>query len=206
MAMNVAAALLPIVDGALLPAALRELLKPGEWMRGRDGELHRLPRFFYEVEAWTLALATPLTAHFGLWEFLDVDLREASPLRAFPRYVPCAVTLLATALEVFRLDVGLPVRIAANGGYRSPSHAQSRPGSTHCWGTAANIYGVGTDLVDSQERIERHAAAIRRLLPFAWVRPYGSEIGTADDHLHVDLGYVQVVPRGVCEEGAGNDR
>jgi hypothetical protein len=140
-----------------------------------------------------------MSAHFGLWEFMDVDLREPLPLRTFPRYVPCAVTLLAAALETVRLDIGLPMRVAANGGYRSPSHARTEAGSLHCWGAAANIYSVGPDLLDTPERIERVTGVIRRLLPFAWVRPYGAELGMADDHVHVDIGYATLVPRGASE-------
>ncbi len=205
MAVTLTDAILPIVDGASLSRVHRDLLKPDEWMRGRDGESHRLPRYFFEVESWPVALATPLTAHFGLWEFMDVDLREPPPLRAFPRYVPCAVGLLAAALEIFRLEVGAPVRIAANGGYRSPSHGGSGAGSPHSWGAAANIYRIGPDLVDTQERIERYTAVIRRLLPLVWVRPYGADISMADDHLHVDIGYVTVVPRGASERDRGEN-
>jgi hypothetical protein len=200
MPLSVADAILPVVDGLMLPALHRDLLGPGELVRAADGELHRLPRYFYEVETWALALATPLSPHFGLWEFLDVDLRERAPLRLFPRYVPCAVAVLAAALEGFRLEVGAPVRIAANGGYRSPSHGASGAGSPHCWGTAADIYRVGSDLLDTPDRIERYAAALRRALPFASIRPAAGEAGAADDHLHIDLGYVTVVPRGTSEQ------
>ena len=28
-----------------------------------------------------------------------------------------------------------------------------------------------------------------------WVMPYGHEIGKADDHMHLDLGYITLVPR-----------
>ena len=206
MSVIVADAVLPVVDGLELPSPQRDLLKPGELLRGRNGEVHRLPRYFYEVQSWALALATPLTAHFGLWEFMDVDLREPSPLRLFPRYVPCAVQALAAALELFRLDVGVPVRIAANGGYRSPAHAGSASGSPHCWGAAANIYRVGADLLDDQEQIERYAAVVRRLLPFVWTRPYGFGVGTANDHLHVDLGYLTLVPQGASEQDRVSDR
>ena len=89
--------------------------------------------------------ARELTPNFGLWEFIDVDVREAEPLRRFPRYVPCAVTLLARALERFRDHVGTFVHVAANGGYRSPAHALTAHASPHCWGTAANIYRIGDD-------------------------------------------------------------
>jgi hypothetical protein len=191
---------LPVVDGSTLAPAHRDLLRPGELIRAADGELHRLPRYFYEIETWALALATALTPHFGLWEFMDVDLGERPPLRLFPRYVPCAVSVLAAALEGFRLDAGAPVRIAANGGYRSPSHSRSSLGSPHCWGTAADIYRIGSDLLDAADRIERHAAAMRRALPFASIRPAAGEADAVDDHLHVDLGYITVVPPGTAEQ------
>jgi len=192
-------AVLPIVDAMSLSEMHRALLQPGALVVGRDGESHRLPRYFYQVDSWALALATPLTSHFGLWEFMDVDLREPLPLRTFPRYIPCAVTLIAAALEAVRLDLGMPMRVAANGGYRSPSHAKSDVGSLHCWGAAANIYSIGPDLLDTQERIERVMGVVRRVLPFAWLRPYGAELGMADDHVHVDIGYATLVPRGASE-------
>jgi hypothetical protein len=194
---------LRFVDGFTLPERHRALLKPGAAIRNRDGELHRLPRFFFEVESWATALETQLTAHFALWEFMDVDLHEPTRLRFFPRYVPCAVTALASALEVLRAEVGAPIRIAANGGYRSASHDGSRSGSPHSWGTAANIYRIGAELLDAQDRIERYAATARRLLPFAWVRPYGHDVGFADDHLHIDVGYVTLVPPGASEQHDG---
>jgi hypothetical protein len=203
MEVTVAGPALPVVDGLSLPAAHRELLKPAERVVAGDGHLRDLPRYFYEVESWTVALETPLTPHFGLWEFMDVDLREAQALRTYPRYVPCAVTALAAALEVFRLEAGLPVRIAANGGYRSPSHRGNRVNSPHSWAAAANIYRIGAEWLDSEDRIERYRALARRLLPFAWVRSYGSDVGWADDHLHVDLGYVTLVPHGASEREHG---
>ena len=194
---------LPVVDALELDGALARLLKPGALMQTRDGEAHRLPRFFYEVDSWQTALTTPLTPHFGLWELMDVDLHESRNLRLFPRYVPCAVTSLAAALEVFRLEVGATVRIAANGGYRSPVHRGSRSGSPHSWGTAANIYAIGGEPLDTEDQIGRYAAVAMRLLPFAWVRPYGHAVGHADDHLHLDLGYVTMVPNGASEHHDG---
>jgi len=194
---------LPVIDARSLDESISRLLKPCELMRTRDGDAHHLPRFFYEVDSWQTALTTQLTPHFGLWELMDVDLHEASHLRMFPRYVPCAVTSLAAALEVFRLEVGATVRIAANGGYRSPVHRGSRSGSPHCWGTAANIYAIGGEPLDTEDQIGRYAAVAMRLLPFAWVRPYGHAVGHADDHLHLDLGYVTMVPNGASEHHDG---
>jgi hypothetical protein len=191
---------LRVVDGLDLPEPVRRLLRPGEMLTTRSGQCHRLPRFFFEIDSWQTALATQLTEHFGLWEFIDVDVHEATPLRAFPRYVPCAVTLLAAALEVFRVEIGTTVRIAANGGYRSPSHHGSRSASPHSWGTAANVYAIGGELLQSEDQIVRYTVVVSRLLPFAWVRPYGHAPGFADDHLHVDVGYVTMVPDGISEQ------
>ena len=185
---------LPLVDGLQLRAPHRSLLMPGAMVRDSRGRARRLPRFFYAVESWDLALETHVSPHFALWEFLDVDLYEPAPLRVFPRYVPCAVTLLAAHLEVFRNAVGVPVHVAANGGYRSPSHARSNPGSTHSWGTAANIYKVGDDCLDDREKIEKFSNLATNLLPAARARRYGSDPGCVDDHVHIDLGHVIAVP------------
>jgi hypothetical protein len=123
-----------------------------------------------------------------------VDVREAPLARAFPRYVPCALLLLAAGLELLRLEVGTYVHVAANGGYRSPGHALSRHASRHCWGTAANIYRIGDTYLDSREEIEKYAAIARRVIPGVWVRPFGQDDGEADDHLHVDIGYTVFHP------------
>jgi hypothetical protein len=40
---------------------------------------------------------------------------------------------------------------------------------------------------------------LRRVLPFSRIRPSGDAIAATDDHLHVDIGYVTVVPRGASE-------
>jgi hypothetical protein len=190
----VATAALPIVDGLDLPDPHRQMLRPGQLMPTRSGAMHRLPRFFYAIESATIAASTLLTPHFGLWEFIEVDLYEPALLRAYPRYVPCAVTLLAAALEVLRTEANGTVHVAANGGYRSPAHNGSRSGSAHCWGTAANVYRVGSEFVDTEERITRYAAMASRSLMGCWTRPYGRQVGFADDHLHIDFGFVRVVP------------
>ncbi|HVL69520.1 MAG TPA: hypothetical protein VM364_19840 [Vicinamibacterales bacterium] len=193
---------LPIVDGLTIGAPHRSLLMPGAVVRDPRGRARRLPRFFYVVDSWQTALATRLAPQFALWEFMDVDLYEPLPLRTFPRYVPCAVSVLAAHLQVLRTEVGQPVKIAANGGYRSPSHGRSRPESTHSWGTAVNIYRIGDEYVDDRETIERYGALAVSLLPAFRARPYGSERGGSDDHLHLDLGYVVSVPaEAPAEEG-----
>ena len=197
-----AGSLLPVVDGSGLPPPYRQLLRPGAMMATSDGTVHRLPRFFYRVDTRAIAVDTQLTPHFGLWEFIEVDLHEPEPLRTYPRYVPCAVAVLAAALEVLRVEIGAPIRIAANGGYRSPSHTGSRSGSAHCWGTAANIYRIGGDLVDSEGAIARYSDVASRVFHGCWTRPYGHDRGFSDDHLHLDLGYVTAVPRDVSEVDA----
>jgi hypothetical protein len=159
------------------------------------GQARRLPRYFYEIPTWEDALRIQLAPNFGLWEFIQTDVREAAPLRAFPRYVPCAITTLALCVEQFRQVVGTFVHIAANGGYRSPRHTLTCSASTHCWATAVNIYRVGDVFLDDREVIERFAVVARSVLPGAWTRPYGTDQGTTDDHLHIDLGYVVSVPR-----------
>ena len=196
---------LPIVDAAELPRSLRAVLRPGDVLRDAGGRGRRLPRFFYEIDSWHTALELDVSEHFKLWEFIGVDVREAPEQRQFPRYVPCAVTLLASQLEVFREAVGTYVHIAANGGYRSPLHRLTRGASTHCWGTAANIYRVGSDWLSTRDLIEKYAGIARRVSPGIWVRPYGASVGEADDHLHVDIGYAWLEPRdsaGVALEGA----
>jgi hypothetical protein len=186
---------LPIVDGQSLSLPVRDALNPTATLCDDGGQSHRLPRFFYEVSSWDQAMRTQLSPNFGLWEFIQTDVREAEALRGFPRYVPCAVTLLAVALERFRQTVGTFVRIAANGGYRSPAHRASSGATTHAWGAAANIYMIGDQMLDNQEAIERFAGVARSALPGAWTRPYGPGVGATTDHLHLDLGYVVVVPR-----------
>lgn len=197
---------LPVVDGLKLDQLHRRVLCPDGVLRDRSGRARRLPRFFYEVDSWQTAQKIQLTENFSLWEFLTVDVREVEPLRTFPRYVPCAVTSLAAHLELLREAVDTFVHIAANGGYRSPKHALTDGASTHCWGTAANIYRIGDDFLDNQEKIERYARIVDRKLPGVWTRPYGSEKGFADDHLHIDLGYMLVVPHEAPSEDVGEDQ
>jgi hypothetical protein len=185
---------LELVDGCMLDDEVRAGLRPDSVMENSEGVGRRLPRYFYEVPSWQAARDLRLSDNFALWEFLNVDVRESEAMRSFPRYIPCAVTLLAAHLEVFRREVGTVVHISANGGYRTPGHALNRSSSPHCWGTAVNIYKIGDQMLDQQEQIEKFGELARRLLPGVWTRPYGHGQGETDDHLHIDLGFVTLVP------------
>lgn len=185
---------LSLLRAEQLPSEVQQLLRPGQTLRDRSGTARVLPSAFLRVDSWSQAMETQLTPNFKLWELIGVDVREAPLARSFPRYVPCALVLLAAALELFRLEVGTYVHIAANGGYRSPGHALSRHASRHCWGTAANIYRIGDTFLDTREEIEKYAAIARRVIPGVWVRPFGRQDGDADDHLHIDIGYTVFDP------------
>ena len=186
---------LRLVDGRGLERRYRDVLMPGGTLCDHDGRARVLPRYFYEVRSWAEARETDLSRHFTVSEFIHTDVREAPPLRVFPRYIPCATLLLAFALEQLRDAVGTYVYIGANGGYCSPRHARTGGASPHCWGTAANIYRVGDTYLDSHETIAKYAAIAREVLPTVWTRPLGPESWKTDDHLHLDLGYVVSVPR-----------
>ncbi|MEJ8834831.1 hypothetical protein [Ramlibacter sp. AN1133] len=185
---------LPFVHADRLPAEVRQVLRPGQALQDRSGAAHVLPSSFLRVDSWAQAVETMLTPHFRLSELIGVDVREAPLVRSFPRYVPCALVLLAAGLELFRLEVATYVHVAANGGYRSPGHALSRHASRHCWGTAANIYRIGDTSLDTREEIEKYAAIARRVIPGVWIRPFGQQDGEADDHLHIDIGYTVFDP------------
>jgi hypothetical protein len=194
---------LKVVDGLDLDKSHRTVLKPGQLLKDRSGQFRRLPRFFYEVESWQSAREIELAPGFSLWEFINVDVREAEALRLFPRYVPCAVTVLAAHLALFRQRVSTYVHIAANGGYRSPSHRFSNAATTHTFGTGANIYRVGDDYLDNEEKINRYRKVVQELLPGAWTLPYGEKPGCTGDHLHVDIGFLTLVPPGTPGEDGG---
>src|SRR5690348_13102806 len=140
-----------VVDAFDLDDELRSLLKPGEMVRDAQGRRKRLPRYFYEIPTHESARQIRLAPHFGINEFILVDLKEAPRLQEFPRYIPCAVRLLAFFLEQFRSAIGASVHIAVNGGYRSPAHKMSGSASTHMWATAADIYRIGTTIVKTKE-------------------------------------------------------
>src|SRR5260370_8862303 len=111
-----------VVDAFDLDDELRALLKPGEMLRDEHGRRHRLPRYFYEIPTHEDATQIRLTHHFGINEFIFVDLRESARLQQFPRYVPCAVRVLAFFLAQFRAPAGGPVHIAVNAGHHTPAH------------------------------------------------------------------------------------
>ncbi len=187
---------LKTVDGKALSEEHRATLRPGEAVTLADGTVHHLPRFFYEIESWAAAHEVRLTSHFRLWELMLVDCREADVLlRKFPHYVPCGITALARFLEALRTEAGAPVFVSANGGYRSPAHRFSKVGSMHQWGTAADVYRIGDTFLDNEKAIDRYARMAKSLGGDVFVRPYAA----GDDHLHVDLGFVTVVPREMSE-------
>src|SRR5436305_1673123 len=175
---------LRIIDGFRIDKARRDALMPGGVLRDRDGRTRQLPRYFYEVESWSAAVEQEIAPHFNMWEFIHTDVREVEALRFFPRYVPCAVTLAAAMLERFRDAVGEPVRIAANGGYRSPRHELTSHASTHCWASAVNIYRIGDEYLDTRDRIERYADIAREALPGTLIRPVDEARGSAHDNPH----------------------
>jgi hypothetical protein len=187
---------LRIVDGRRLEKRFRDVLKPGGLVSDAQGQAHQLPRYFYEVPSWDAAMTTQLSEHFALWEFIHTDVHEAEPQRTFPRYVPCAITLLALGLEQFRDAVNAFVHIAANGGYRSPCHALSVHATPHAWGAAVNVYKIGDTLLDERDVLEHYAELAYKAMPGVYVRPFGNKPGYTDDHLHLDFGYVIAVPRG----------
>ena len=190
-----------VIDAFDLDDELRTILKPGEMVLDDRKRRHRLPRYFYEVPSHEAAQAIRLTPHFGLNEFILVDLREAERLQQFPRYIPCAVRVLAFYLEQFRAAAGASVHIAVNGGYRSPCHKMSTHASPHMWGTAADIYRIGTTILKTKETIEKFNEVAEDVSEDIDVYPYGHVTGnTADDHVHLDLGYVTVVPREISED------
>jgi hypothetical protein len=193
--------ILKVVDAFDLDDELRSILRPGEMVRDEQGRRHRLPRYFYEVPSHEVALKTRLTPNFGLNEFILTDLKEAPRLQQFPKYVPCAVRVLAFYLQQFRATVGASVHIAVNGGYRSPAHKMAQSASTHMWGTAADFYRIGKEILKTKDLIEKFNGVAEDLSADVTVLPYGPVSGrNADDHVHFDLGYIAVIPREISED------
>jgi hypothetical protein len=192
---------LKVVDAFDLDDELRAILKPGEMLKDAQGRRHRLPRYFYEIPSHEAALATRLTAHFGINEFILTDLKEAPRLQQYPRYVPCAIRILAFYLEQFRNACGASVHIAVNGSYRSPAHKLAIGATPHMWGTAADVYRIGSSILRTKELIEKFNDVAEDVSDEIKVLPYGHETGrNADDHVHLDLGYVTLIPREISED------
>lgn len=192
---------LKVVDAFDLDDELRSILRPGEMVRDNQGRRHRLPRYFYEIPDHDAAFKTRLTPNFGLNEFILVDLKEAPRLQQYPRYVPCAVRVLAFYLQQFRAAAGGAVHIAVNGGYRSPAHKLSSDGTPHMWGTAADVYKVAGNILKTKELIEKFNVVAEDLSDDVNVLPYGPATGrNADDHVHIDLGYISLIPREISED------
>lgn len=192
---------LKVVDAFDLDDELRSILKPGEMVRDVHGRRHRLPRYFYEIPSYEVAAETRLTAHFSINEFILSDLREAQRLQHYPRYVPCAVRILAFYLEEFREKAGASVHIAVNGGYRSPSHKMATNASPHMWATAADIFRIGSQIMRTQELIEKYNEIAEDVSDEINVLPYGHVTGKdADDHVHIDIGYLTLIPREISED------
>jgi len=192
---------LKVVDAFDLDDELRTLLKPGEMVKDAGGRRHRLPRYFYEVPSHDAAMSMRLSQHFALNEFTLVDLKEHARLQQYPRYIPCAVRLLVFYLEQFRSAAGASVHIAVNGGYRSPAHKLSLNATAHMWGTAADVYRIGSNILKSKEAIEKYNQIAEDVSEDLTVLPYGHATGSnADDHVHLDLGYITLVPREISED------
>ena len=184
------------IDGLNLSAEHRAALRPGAAVTDEQGNMHHLPRFFFEVPSWEEAHSLRVATHFNLSELMTVDSREADLLlRTFPHYVPCAILALARYLEDFRREVDAPVFISANGGYRSPAHRANKAPTLHSWGTAADIYRIGDSYLDDEKSITRYGRIAASLGTEVFVRAYRD----GDDHLQVDLGYLTLVPR-ECSE------
>lgn len=172
----------------------KKYYQPSASLKDRNGKERTLPTKFYRVNSWDEALKLKLTPDFSLCEFLLTDLHEPSEVTTFPRYIPCAVSVLATHLQVVRDKLGTYVHISANGGYRSPVHHLTSYASPHAWGTAANIYRIGDELLDNEEVIAKYSEIVHKAIPHANVRRYGNAQDETDDHLHIDLGYLLFEP------------
>ena len=184
---------LKVVDAFDLEDEVRTILKPGEMVRDT--------RYFYEIPSHDAAQATRLTPHFAMNEFILTDLKEAPRLQQYPRYVPCAVRILAFYLEQFRAACGASVHVAVNGAYRSPSHKLSQHATPHMWGTAADIYRIGSAILKTRELIEKYNDIAEDLSEDIMVLPYGHDTGrSADDHVHLDLGFITLIPREISED------
>lgn len=191
---------LKIVDAFDLDDELRSILKPGEMVRDREGRRHRLPRYFYEIASHEEATGIWLAPNFRLNEFIQVDIKETPRLQEYPRYIPCAVRVLAFFLQRVRETIGLSMHVAVNGGYRSPAHPMAAGATCHMWGTAVDVYRVGTTILREEESITKYSRIAEDVSDDLRASPYGHTDGYVDDHIHLDLGYVIVTPREISED------
>src|SRR5439155_8913970 len=99
-----------------------------------------------------------------------------------------------------REAVAAPIHLAVNGGYRSPAHKLSVGATPHMWGTAADLYRIGGQVLNEKDTIEKFNRVAEDTSDDLWVMPYGHEIGKTDDHIHLDLGYISLVPREMSED------
>ena len=188
---------LRVVDGLTLPPEYRKALRPGEDWKDATGSARQLPRYFYEIPSWDSAMKIELASNFLLWEFIQVDVREAPPLPDFPPVRSVRYHAPGSVSGAVPGGRGNPGPHLGERGYRSPSHRFSKNATPHAWGTAANIYRIGDTYLDNRSAIERFSLIARQTLPGIWTRPYGTPTGYAEDHLHLDLGYVLSIPRDV---------
>jgi hypothetical protein len=191
---------LKVVDAFDLDAQLRGLLRPGSVVRDHRGREHKLPRYFYEISSRDDAVRARLAPNFGLNEFIRVDLKEAPRLQEYPKYIPCAVRLLAFYLQRLRERLGASLHVTVNGGYRSPSHRAAVGATPHMWGTAADLYRIGSAILRERGSIEMASRVAEELSEDLHVKPFGHDAGQTDDHIHLDLGYVTLVPREMSED------
>lgn len=185
---------LPVVSAAQLPKEWKSLLAPGERVKDWRGVERVRPDYFYEIDSWDRARSCELAPYMSLWEFISVDVKEDAHARTFPRYVPCAVSVLAAHLSALRQHFGTYLHISANGGFRTPAHQRGESASTHCWATAADIYRIGDDFLEDEETIESYRTRINKVMPGVNLKPYGHRRGETDDHLHLDVGYLVTSP------------
>src|SRR5205085_7860446 len=69
------------------------------------------------------------------------------------------------------------------------------------WATAADIYRIGSTILKGRETIEKYNSIAEESSDDLHVLPYGHVTGqNADDHVHIDLGYVTVIPREISED------
>jgi hypothetical protein len=69
----------------------------------------------------------------------------------------------------------------------------------HIWATAADIYRVGDVYLDDSKSVERFARVAESIGQEVTVKPFGHGPGETDDHLHLELGYLSLIPASFSE-------